>query len=177
VQKAIVVIIGGPGTGKTTIINALIEKGFCCFPEISREITLQAQKEGIDHFFLEKPLLFSQMLLDGRENQYKEALKNEHDLIFLDRGTPDVLAYMSFIGDDYPESFDEICKNCVYSKIFILPPWKEIYTSDEERYENFEQAQQIYHHLQQTYHKYYNETILVPLGTIEERVDFILKNS
>ena len=64
-QKKIV-ITGGPGTGKTTLINALITSGYNCLPEISRQVTLQAQKDGIEQLFLEKPLLFSELLLSGR---------------------------------------------------------------------------------------------------------------
>jgi predicted ATPase len=50
---------------------------------------------------------------------------------------PDVLAYMHYIGDSYPASFDAICKEYRYSKIFILPPWEK-YVSDEARYENYD---------------------------------------
>ena len=70
-EKEIVVITGGPGTGKTTIIDALIEQGYSCFPEISRQITLEAKKQGIEQLFLEKPLLFSELLLEGRKKQYQ----------------------------------------------------------------------------------------------------------
>ena len=42
-----IVLIGGPGTGKTSVLNALKEKGFYCFDEVSREVTLKAQKEGV----------------------------------------------------------------------------------------------------------------------------------
>jgi predicted ATPase len=42
VQKEIIVIIGGPGTGKTTIIDGLIAKGHCCYPEI-REVTAETR--------------------------------------------------------------------------------------------------------------------------------------
>ena len=40
-----IVLIGGPATGKTTILKALKKKGFHCFEEVSREITLNAQKK------------------------------------------------------------------------------------------------------------------------------------
>ena len=55
-----VVIAGGPGTGKTSIINHLKERGFLCFDEISRQVTLQARKDGIEQLFLTEPLLFSE---------------------------------------------------------------------------------------------------------------------
>jgi predicted ATPase len=38
------------------------------------------------------------------------------------------------------QRLDSACREHTYSKIFILPPWEEIYISDHERYENFEQA-------------------------------------
>lgn len=175
-EKEIVVIIGGPGTGKTTIIDGLVSKGHCCYPEISREITLEAKKQGIEQLFLEKPLLFSELLLEGRKKQFNNAISEPHKTVFIDRGIPDVLAYMHYIGDSYPAFFDEACREHKYSKIFILPPWEEIYESDEARYENFEQAKLIYNHLTETYQKYGYNLIEVPRATVEERIEFIFKH-
>ena len=173
-NKEIIVITGGPGTGKTTIINGLLEKGYTCFPEISREIINDARKQGFEQLFLEKPLLFSELLLEGRRKQFHQANEHQENLIFLDRGIPDILAYMHYIGDSYPLFFDEECKNNKYTKVFLLPPWEEIYQSDEERYENFEQAKLIYNHLKETYEKYGYELIEVPLDVQDKRILFIL---
>jgi predicted ATPase len=173
-NKEIVVIIGGPGTGKTTIIEGLLAKGFCCYPEISREVTLEAKKQGIEQLFLENPLLFSELLLEGRKKQFHKAQKEPHNIVFLDRGIPDVLAYMHYIGDSYPAFFDQACRDHIYTKIFLLPPWEDIYISDNERYENFEQAKLIYNHLTETYQKYGYHLIEVPKGTVEDRISFIL---
>ena len=174
-NKEIVVIIGGPGTGKTTIIEGLLAKGFCCYPEISREVTLEAKKQGIEQLFLENPLLFSELLLEGRKKQFYNAQKEPHNIVFLDRGIPDVLAYMHYIGDAYPSFFDQACKDHKYNAIFVLPPWKDIYISDAERYENYEQAQLIHAHLMETYQKYGYSIIEVPKYKVEKRVDFIVK--
>lgn len=174
-EKEIVVIIGGPGTGKTTIIDGLVSKGYCCYPEISREITLEAKKQGIEQLFLENPLLFSELLLEGRKKQFNSAHKEPHNVVFMDRGIPDVLAYMHYIGDSYPAFFDDACKEHKYSKIFLLPPWEEIYESDDARYENFEQATLIYNHLVETYSNYGYNIVEVPKDTTDNRINYILE--
>ncbi|WP_269227398.1 ATP-binding protein [Flavobacterium eburneipallidum] len=174
-SKEIIVIIGGPGTGKSTLIDGLIDKGFCCYPEISRQVTLEAKQQGIDQLFLENPLLFSELLLEGRKKQFENAQNEPHEIVFIDRGIPDVVAYMDYIGDSYPAHFDLACREYQYSKIFILPPWEEIYVSDAERYENFEQAKLIQNHLTATYKNYGYELIEVPKGTVDNRILFILE--
>jgi len=174
VNKEIIVIIGGPGTGKSTIIDGLVSKGFCCYPEISRQVTLEAKQQGIEQLFLENPLLFSELLLEGRKKQFKSAVAETHKVVFIDRGIPDVLAYMHYIGDSYPTHFDLACRENLYTKIFILPPWEEIYISDDERYENFEQAKLINNHLTETYQNYGYNLIEVPKDTMDNRILFIL---
>jgi predicted ATPase len=174
-SKKLIVIVGGPGTGKTTLIEGLLGRGYCCYPEISRAVTLEARAEGIEQLFLENALLFSELILEGRKKQFHDALQEPHEFVFLDRGIPDVLAYMHYIGDAYPPFFDEDCRHHRYDEVFILPPWQEIYVSDSERYENFEQAEIIYNHLLETYEKYGYNLIEVPKTTVEERLDFIVK--
>ncbi len=175
-NKQIILLIGGPGTGKTTIINHLITKGYCCYQEISREVTLEAQKNGTEQLFVSNPLLFSELLLQKRINQYKNALTEPHEFIFIDRGIPDVLAYMNFIGQEYPECFHQASKEHIYTKIFVLPIWNDIYISDNERYESFEQAVQIQQHLIETYNNYGYNLIEVPTDTVENRIKFIEAN-
>ncbi|MDD2986540.1 ATP-binding protein [Flavobacterium sp.] len=174
-SKNIIVITGGPGTGKTTIIDGLIEQGYTCFSEISRDIINEARKKGIEQLFLEKPLLFSELLLEGRKKQFLDASTINEPIIFLDRGIPDILAYMHYIGDSYPAFFDENCKQNRYTKVFLLPPWESIYVSDKDRYENFEQAKLIYTHLKETYENYGYDLIEVPQGDLNSRILFILE--
>lgn len=170
-----IVITGGPGTGKTSIIDFLKENGHQCLLEISRQVTLEAQAQGIEQLFLTDPLLFSNKLLEGRINQHKES-EILSGTIFFDRGIPDVVAYMDYAGDNYPSYFKEACLNYRYHQIFLLPPWEAIYTSDNERYENFEQATEIYHHLKKTYLDSGYELLEVPQGSISERANFVLNN-
>ena len=169
-----IVITGGPGTGKSSIITELLKRGYNCMEEISRQVILEARRDGIDQLFLTNPLLFSELLLSGRKQQYINASKQETDLVFIDRGIPDVLAYMDYIGDTYPQEFIDTCKKNVYDHVFILSPWQEIFISDNERYENFDQAVKIHHHLLNTYKKYEYDLIDVPFEKVQNRADHIL---
>jgi len=171
-----IVITGGPGTGKTTLIKELEDRNFTCIPEISRQITLEARANGIEYLFLEEPLLFSKLLLEGRENQYLESLKLDTEIIFFDRGIPDIHAYMNHTDTKFPNTYLQKSKKYKYDAVFLLPPWEEIYTTDEERYESFDMAIELYHHLKNAYLELGYTTYDVPVGQVDFRVDFILKN-
>ena len=170
-----ILITGGPGTGKTALINKLISKGYTCFEEKSREITLSYKKKGIDQLFLSKPLLFSELLLDSRINQYLESKITKVDQVFFDRGIPDVLAYLDFKKTKYEEKFLNACKDYKYDIVFILRPWEEIFINDKERYENFQELVEIDKCLYKTYTKLNYKVIEIPKASINERMDFILQ--
>lgn len=174
-QKKIV-ITGGPGTGKTTLINKLVEQGFYCMPEISREITAQARLEGVEYLFLSQPILFSERLLKGRIAQYNELASRSEDLVFFDRGIPDVSAYMDCTNEAYPEYFTTANKDHPYTQVFILPPWEEIFVSDDIRFEDFEYAVAIYHALKKAYTDLGYQLIEIPKTSVDERISFILKH-
>ncbi len=169
-----IVITGGPGTGKSSIINALLAQKQACMEEISRTVTLQAQQEGITQLFLTQPLLFSERLLEGRRLQYKTASTMPHDIVFFDRGIHDVLAYLEYSNTPYPSHFKTAALRTTYDAVFILKPWEAIYKTDNERYESFAQAQQIHQHILKTYNAYHYTPIDVPFGTVKDRSAFIL---
>ncbi|WP_026449718.1 AAA family ATPase [Aequorivita capsosiphonis] len=170
-----IVITGGPGSGKTALIKHLEDQGHQVMHEISREVTLQAQKEGIEQLFLENPMLFSEKLLEGRLKQFREGENRHAETLFYDRGMPDVTAYMDFMNIHYPENFSETCNTYRYDKVFVLPPWKEIYEQDNERYESFEQAEELFNFLKNSYEYYGYNTYEVPVGSIKERAEYILE--
>lgn len=169
-----ILLIGGPSTGKTTLINHLNDMGYPCLEEISREVIRKAQAEGIDQLFLEKPLLFSEMLRDARIEQHIEVKNFTQDFVFIDRGIPDTIAYMDYIGQTFPKAFLEACNNYRYDIVFVLPPWEDIHVTDNERYETFEEAQKIHKHLIKTYKVYNYTPIEVPTGSVVDRTSYIL---
>lgn len=171
-----ILLIGGPATGKSSVIAYLENKGFRCMREISREVIREAQENGIEQLFLTDPLLFSQKLLEKRIKQFQSAEKLLESTIFIDRGIPDVTAYLDYIGNVYPKDFTLANKLHRYDKVFILPIWKEIYTADQERYETLEEAIKIQKQLIATYQTLGYDLISVPRTSIAKRALFVLEN-
>lgn len=177
-----IVITGAPGTGKTVVIKELEKLGHFCYHEIIRDMTADAKKADTEQkqvsnplVFVNDPMEFNRQLLYGRKEHYEDSNNRKIPLCFFDRGIPDVLAYMDYFGQEYPPLFKTIGQQHRYDHIFIFPPWKAIYTSDNERLESFEEAQELHHHLFSTYKSLGYDPIDVPKTTISERTSFVLE--
>lgn len=171
-----IILTGAPSTGKSTILQLLIEKEYTCMEEISREIIREGQKQGIKNIFETEPLAFSELILNKRIEQYKTANALQCEVCFFDRGLPDVTAYLKNTGTNYKSNFDIAVKEHPYDIVFIFPPWKDIYTTDHERLESFENANKIHKALVEEYSKNNSKIITVPKASPKERLNFILKN-
>jgi predicted ATPase len=125
--------------------------------------------------FVDDPVKFNQLLLQGRLAQFKEADTIDSPIAFFDRGMPDVLAYMDYFKQSFEQDFRDLCEQHSYHKVFIMPPWKEIYVTDDERLETYEEAEQLHDHLMETYSSFGYTPISVPKTSIDERISFILK--
>lgn len=176
-----IVITGGPGTGKTVLISSLEEKGFHCFHEVIRTMTLDAlDGKNFDNqlvnpiAFVDDAKIFNDQLVSARLQHFNdgEIIPRKH--LFYDRGLPDVLAYMNYFEQTIEKRYVDICSDHRYDNVLILPPWKEIYVQDNERMENFEQACGIHEHLEKTYTELGYRPVEVPFGTIEERLNFVI---
>lgn len=169
-----IVISGGPGTGKTSIINELVSIGQIVFHESSREIITKYKKLGHDQLFLSDPVKFSEILLSNRIKQYKDANSFNSKNCFFDRGIPDIVAYLDYKKVTYNEDFTINSQKYKYDMIFIVEPWNEIYKKDQERYESFNQLIDIDYFIKETYRGLGYEYKIIPNGTIQQRVDYIL---
>ena len=76
-----ILITGGPGSGKTSLINELEKRKYNCEKEIVRSLTIDGKQNGNDQIFLKEPLNFSKKLLELRINQFNKV--HFKSLIFL----------------------------------------------------------------------------------------------
>lgn len=175
-----IVITGGPGTGKTSVIRHLEVAGYFCFHEIIRTMTQQAKKQGNPKYMLSNPLAFvtdpmefNLQLLEGRIRQYTQAKDRNEPVVFFDRGIPDVLAYMNYFGQEYGEEFTRASRKYRYDAVIVIPPWESIYISDNERMESFQEATDIHSHLEDTYKNLGYHPLFIPEGSVSERTRVI----
>lgn len=170
-----IILTGGPGTGKTTIISTLNKRGYVCLPEISREIILDAQKtRNIDQLFLTHPNEFNEKLLVGRIQQFIDCEQYEYENIFIDRALPDIIAYNDYIKVDSSSEVIKAVHEYRYDFVFVFPPWEHIYKNDNERYESFDEAMKIHKSLKTTYTNLGYDVCEVPVGNVEDRANYIL---
>ncbi len=169
-----VILTGGPGGGKSAILEALRDRGYLCVDEVARDLIKEEVTAGGDALPWRNREKF-------RDNMFHEQLKVyesiDHDgIIFFDRGLIDCLAYSRLIGSEIPEEMDQISINTQFNKIvFVTPPWEEIYRNDEERKQSFQEAIETYNQIVAAYQEYGYETVDLPKVSVEQRVEFILE--
>ena len=170
-----IVLAGGPSTGKTSVLNELKKLGFVCYDEAARDILSDYSSKGSS--FKLDPIKISREILSKRDNDYNDSLRIscKNDIIFYDRGVHEITAYLRFINqsNDY---WEELLKNYKYDVVFIFPSWKEIYTKDDNRTEEYEEAMKISPFIYQIYDESSILSIEVPNISVKERVEFILNN-
>jgi len=69
-----------------------------------------------------------------------------------------------------------IIENYYAKKVFLTPPWRQIYRNDSIRTETFEEAERIHQFIVEAYLKSDYELIELPFVSPDERIAFILKS-
>jgi predicted ATPase len=169
------IITGAPGTGKSTIIDALRQSGHICFDEIARKIIAQELKQGTNRLPWIDIRSFSEMVLEEMLKQKPDVLKEP--LSFLDRGIPDIIGYFNYTKVTPAAHYFESLRDFPYqNKVFFTPLWEEIYVTDSERLETTEEAKKISEALFKTYTSLGFNVVEIPKASINERLKFILEN-
>lgn len=169
-----VILTGGPGAGKTTLIAALKQRGYATAPEAGRAIIQNYQAiEGPALPWRDRGL-FAELMLSWELRSYGAAAEQE-GTVFFDRGVPDVLGYLDLIGLPVPEHAKRAAELFRYHPtVFILPPWPEIFAQDAQRKQTLEEAEQTCAALTKAYAQAGYALAEVPRGTVAQRTDFIL---
>ena len=167
------VITGGPGSGKTTTVNLLKERGYITTFEHARHYLDTQRLKGKSIEEVRKHQREFQLgVLDMQIEQENQISPDV--LVFLDRAIPDALAYYRFLNLSEDEKLTTALLTVSYKKIFILDCLPLV--KDYARTEDEVAQKKIQALLMEVYASLGFPIVQVPVLPPEERIDFILKN-
>ncbi|PWC10107.1 AAA family ATPase [Brenneria corticis] len=169
-----IVLTGGPGSGKSTLIDALTQRGYTCSAEAGRAIIQDQVAIGGNALPWGDRAAFAEMMLCWEMRSY-HIPEDGNVPCFFDRGIPDIAGYLRLCELPVPTYLEEAIRQFRYSdSVFIAPPWREIYAQDTERKQSFEEAEFTYRAMLNTYQKYGYRLLTLPCVPVDERADFVI---
>ena len=171
-----IVVTGGPGSGKSSLIDAMAQRGFRTMPEAGRAIIRDQIRIGGKALPWADRALFAELMLGWELRSYQEALASDA-LVLMDRGMPDVVGYLTLCGLPVPAHFETAAKTYPYNKrVFLAPYWDANFTQDTERKQDRQEAEATGMVMAETYGRLGYQIVELPLVGIEQRADFVAEN-
>lgn len=176
-----IVLTGGPGGGKTSVIKALSLRGYPVVEETGRSIIRDRLDRGLSP--RPEPATFARQMFEVDLGHYRRLRAGTTyrcqagpALTFFDRSFLDSACLIAALDKVYFEQIGETLKNCRFNRrVFITPPWKEIYRNDGERDQTFEEAIASCQTLEAWYREMGYTPVALPLSSVEHRIEFILR--
>lgn len=167
-----VVISGCSGGGKSTLLAELGRRGHLVVEEPGRRIVMEEMRSNgtalpwLDlNAFLQRAVATA---LADRAN-----IVAPDDWIFFDRGLIDAAAALAHLtGSPILKTLGETHR--YHQRVFLAPPWPEIYIQDAERRHDLAAASEEYARLLEAYPSLGYTISLLPKIGVTERADFVL---
>jgi predicted ATPase len=168
------VITGGPGSGKTTLIEALAREGFDRSIEAGRAVIQDQVAIGGSALPWSDPRAFAELMLCWDMRSHHIA-RDRVGPVFFDRGVPDVVGYLRLMRLPVPSHVDQAARLYRYNRrVFVAPPWPDIFVQDEERKQTLDETERTHRAMVETYGDYGYELVALPRASVSERVRFVL---
>lgn len=172
-RNQIYVLTGGPGFGKSTLIDYLKSLGYKVGDEVARDIIQEQQRIGGNILPGKDVRSFQLEVLKRRIAFYGSV--NIGEIAFTDRAIPDQIAFARFNGFGTPDILVRKTKEFRYNeKVFVTPPWEAIYKNDMERTESFDKACELHEVIVGVYQEFGYSVVEIPCLNVHERVKFVL---
>lgn len=167
-----VVLSGCSGGGKSTLLAELARRGFSTVSEPGRRIVeeeLRGEGKALPWVDL---AAFARRAIDMASVDRRQAA-SEAGWVFFDRGLIDAAVALQH-ATCQPASVILSQYERYHSRVFLTPPWPEIYILDSERRHRLEDAISEYDRLLTAYDAFGYETIILPKVGVGARADFVM---
>lgn len=167
-----VILSGCSGGGKSTLLLELGRRGYATVAEPGRRIVTQEMRgkgRALPWIDLEA---FARRAIDMAVAD-REGMKGAKGWVFFDRGIVDAAVALEHAAgvpvSDTLNGVEPFCR-----RVFLTPPWPEIFTTDGERQHEMEDAIAEYHRLIDAYDRLGYDPIILPKIDVERRATFVL---
>lgn len=172
-----IIITGGPGAGKTTILLGMEKRGYDIVSEAANDvIKFELARNNQEPWDKED---FQRKVLELQRIREKKSLKSETPLVFYDRSPIDTLTYHYLKWPHHDcqyllDALKQLQENQFYfPTVFLVETFGECTTNDI-RHESTQEALMIEGKIAECYSKQGYRVVRVPPGKPEKRIEFIL---
>jgi predicted ATPase len=167
-----VVISGCSGGGKSTLLADLARRGYSVVDEPGRRIVKEELGEGGSALPWVDELAFCRRAIAMALADRASAVGLQ-GWVFFDRGLVDAAAGLQHLTGE-PTLMKLGQSHRYHRRVFLAPPWPEIYGTDPERRHSFDVAVAEYPRLLAGYSALGYELIVLPKVDVAERGTFVL---
>jgi len=168
------VFTGGPGVGKTTLLRHLASLGERIVEETARAVIRQQVEGGGRGVPWADAKLFCD-LCAARDIAAFDALATETGRIFFDRGLTD--SWRAEGVAPSPTLVEAVRTRRYNRRVFVFPPWREIYETDAERKQDWAEAEATFPRIISSFEEMGYAPVVVPKASVETRAAFVLKRA
>lgn len=172
-RRRFVLLTGCSGGGKSTLLKALDERGFATIQEPGRRIVSDELAGCGKALPWVNMKAFARRAVEMAKSDLKVA-QNTDGIVFFDRGLIDAaIALANSGGQTIEETIGET--QPYWKRVFVVPPWRELFGNDPERRHSFEAAVQEHLRIEETLDALGYTRVELPKVSAQERAEIVLK--
>lgn len=159
------------------MLEELARRGCRVFEEPGRHVVRAERARGGDGLPWVNVQRFADLCIAHGLAQLAEAVAGEGPAFF-DRSLVDAVSALEHLNLPVPDQARRALERRPYdTRVFMAPPWPEIFEADLDRRHDFAEARAEFDRLMIDYSRFGFETILIPKLAVAERVDFVLRHA
>ncbi len=164
---------GGPGVGKTTLLRHLQGLGEQVVEETHRAVIAEQMAAGSRAVPWDDYVACCELCV-RRDIAKFDALAADTARVFFDRGILDGFDPRWTPPADLLAAAHARRYN---ARVFVFPPWREIYETDAERRQDWAEAEATFGRILGGLDRFGYEAVVVPKGKVAARAAFVLEHA
>ena len=164
------VFTGGPGVGKTSLAHHLQAMGETVVEETHRAVIAEQVAAGGCGLPWDDFAAYCEFCVRRDIGKF-DAMARETGRVFFDRSILDGFDRRWAAPPDLAPAARERRYN---RRVFVFPPWQEIYETDAERRQDWTEAEATFPRILEVVARFDYEPVIVPPGSLAERAAFVL---